>query len=82
MRRDSTAVVRDKLLSGKLTVTKVTVGKGTGKMCIGCDRPIPPDGIEYQLDLPDPASGTPIQLWFDERCLASWREERKRVAAA
>ena len=82
MRRDSTAVVRDKLLSGKLTITKVTVGKGTGKMCIGCDRPISADGIEYQLDLPDPASGKLIQLWFDERCLAAWREERKRVTAA
>jgi hypothetical protein len=82
MRRDSTAIVRAKLLSGELTVTKVSVGKGTGKTCIDCHRPISPDGIEYQLDLPDLATGKQIQLWLDERCLAAWREERKRVAAA
>jgi hypothetical protein len=82
MRRDGTSDVREMLQSGKLTITKVSVGKGTDRMCIGCDRPISPDGIEYQLDLADPASGKLNQVWFDQRCLAAWREERKRVAAA
>jgi hypothetical protein len=75
MRRDSTAVIRDKFLSGKLTVMKVSVGKGTGKICLGCGRPISPDGIEYELALSGAAS-----VWFDERCLAAWRVERKRAS--
>jgi hypothetical protein len=80
MRRDSTAVVRAKLLSGELTVTKVWVGRGTGKICIGCNRPVSSDDIEYELDLPDSASGKPITVWFDQRCLGAWRKERKRAS--
>src|SRR4030095_9497119 len=57
MRRDSTAVIRDKFLSGKLTVTKVSVGKGTGRICLGCGRPISPDGVEDEIPLFWAASG-------------------------
>jgi hypothetical protein len=75
-------LIRAELLSRDLSITKIWVGRGTGKMCISCNRPISPDVIEYQLDLPGPASGKPITLWFDQRCLAGWREERTRLDVA
>jgi hypothetical protein len=80
---DPTAIIRAKLLATELPTAppaKVWVGKGTGKPCMGCDRPIAPDLIEYELDYPDPAAHKPtITLRFDQRCLAVWHKERARV---
>jgi hypothetical protein len=75
MRRDTTAVIRDKVLSEKLTITKVSIGTGRGNICLGCQRPISRDDVEYELVL----SGAP-SVWFDQRCLAAWRAERKRAS--
>jgi hypothetical protein len=83
--QDSAALIRARLLSGELPTkppVKVWVGKGTRKPCMGCDQPIPPEAIEYEIDLAGSTADRPVTLRFDEACLAVWRKERARLDAA
>jgi hypothetical protein len=73
------AAVRAKLQSGQLpssTPMKVWVGKGTKRPCMGCDRPVAPEEIEYEVDLPGRSDAEGVTLIFDQRCLAIWHRER------
>jgi hypothetical protein len=73
---DAAAKIRSKVRSGALPLSadppeKCWVGKSTRRRCDGCDDVIPPEQIEYELDL---ASGRTVR--FHANCLAAWQAVR------
>ena len=73
---DLAATIRSKISSGALPLPaeapeKCWVGASTRRACHGCGVAIPPEDLEYELDLAD--GGT---LLFDARCLAAWHQLR------
>jgi CheY-like chemotaxis protein len=73
--------VRSKVGSGMLPLPtepppKSWAGKGTGRVCDGCEKVITSEQVEYELDL---ANGRALRLHAD--CLAIWHTTRPEQAA-
>jgi CheY-like chemotaxis protein len=70
-------IIRAKVDSGALPIPAdppakcCWVGKGTGRVCDGCDKVIAPDEIEYEVDI---VGGRTLRLHAD--CLAAWHTAR------
>jgi hypothetical protein len=72
--------IRAKIAAGRLPLPaaqprKLWVGKGTGRPCDGCDRPITDAEVEYELDI---TTGQTIR--FHKPCLDVWHAERAPAA--
>jgi hypothetical protein len=48
-------------------------GSGTGAVCSFCHRSIKPHEIEYEIELPPPASGRTLQFHF--HCHRAWEAQ-------
>jgi hypothetical protein len=65
--------IRQSILAGQLPKEHCHAtwyGKGTGLLCDGCDRPITPDEVEVECDLPD---GGMVRL--HRQCYDVWTRE-------
>jgi len=74
MAPDVAECIRAKIALGFLPVAsdptgKVWVGKGSGRLCDACDRPITDTDVECETDLP--TGGT---LRFHRPCLHVWQQ--------
>ena len=63
--------IAQKIASGRLPSRrdapgKLWVGRGADKVCDGCDAPVTPSEVEYELDLKDRT------LRFHFHCYAVW----------
>jgi hypothetical protein len=67
--------LREKLAAGVLPKSlpvRATRGKGDGQLCSGCDTPIEPAHIQYELDF---GAGQILRLHAD--CELGWRRETR-----
>ena len=69
MATDVTSRIRAKIEAGVLALPgpppqRVTVGKGSGRICDGCDEPITDSQVEYET--------APPVMRFHHPCLAEW----------
>jgi hypothetical protein len=76
MDADTAGHIRAKIAAGRLPLPsdplgKMWVGKGTGRPCGACDRPITDAEIEYEID---PPTGQTIR--FHKPCLDAWSRQR------
>jgi hypothetical protein len=72
-RRDVLGIIRLKIDNGMLPQpprndNKVWAGQGTGRICDGCDKPIPSSAVECEVDLGDRT------LRFHRACLVTWQD--------
>lgn len=63
----------DRGLLPSAPATKMFGGQGTGQRCAGCDLPIAPSEMEYEID---DVSGRTI--YFDSVCSFLWMAELRR----
>ncbi|HEU5321147.1 MAG TPA: hypothetical protein VFX28_10115 [Methylomirabilota bacterium] len=73
---DAPEKIRDKLDRGVLpreAPGKMYAGFGQGHPCDGCDQPIAPTQVEYELDS---SEGRSIRLHLG--CAGLWEAERRR----
>ena len=73
-RPDVVAVIRARVATGTLpppprTNGKVWAGRGSGRPCAGCDKPIPASGVECEIELGDRT------LRFHRACLVAWQDD-------
>jgi len=70
-------MIQDKISSGVLPrevdFATTWYGRGTGRRCVACERPIPVFDIEVEGDLDD--GGV---LYFHGGCYRTWDTERRR----
>ena len=78
MAADLAANIRAKIRSGALLPPdpspKCYVGKGTHRLCDGCDEVITPEQLEYEHDVTDSAT-----LRFHAECFTAWRDACARM---
>jgi hypothetical protein len=79
-RSDIVAAITSKLAAGALPdvrVESVWAGPGTGRLCAGCDAPIPPSETEVEIDL-----AGEVVLCLHQRCFSVWQERVRVVQRA
>lgn len=67
--------IREKIARGILPRKppgKMWAGNGQGETCVGCDRPIRPDQIEYEF-----TDGETVHMHIG--CAALWDAERRKA---
>jgi hypothetical protein len=77
LRGDVSDRIRTKIGLGLLPVAtnpfmRTWVGKGTGRLCDACDRPIAEADVECEADVP----GDQTSLRFHRPCLIAWQQAR------
>jgi hypothetical protein len=68
--------IRDKITRGMLPrkpPAKIWAGRGHGEVCAGCDQPIGPEQVAYEIE-----NGHVFRMHID--CAALWEEEMRRAA--